>query len=145
MYCTGDRGRWGYSGQLDFLGRVDRQVKLRGFRIELGEVETALRAAPNVLAAAVVLKTTEPPALISYVEPASVESTLVLVHCRSRLPAYMVPARVVPMEALPRLPNGKLHLRSLEGMAQTAELASSGGGSEEEKARLAAVISRFDS
>ena len=59
-YRTGDKGRWNAKGQLEFLGRFDRQVKLRGFRIELGEVEAALMRTPGVKAAAVFLRKADP-------------------------------------------------------------------------------------
>ena len=131
MYRTGDRARWTFDGQLEFLGRIDRQVKLRGFRIELGEVESALRAAPGVVASAVVLRTSDPAALVGFVEPLDVDPLLARAHCRRSLPSYMVPALIYPLEELPRLPNGKIHLRSLATIA--------GGEAVAERMRAAAA------
>ncbi|WP_394833990.1 non-ribosomal peptide synthase/polyketide synthase [Pendulispora rubella] len=113
VYRTGDRCRRRLDGTLEFLGRLDDQVKLRGYRIELGEIETALRAAAGVTDAVAVLHGEgERRFLVAYVvggaEPEAMRRALARV-----LPAHMVPQVLVPLASLPRLPNGKLDRRAL--------------------------------
>jgi amino acid adenylation domain-containing protein len=118
MYRTGDRVRYLPEGNLEFLDRLDEQVKLRGFRIEVGEIEAALRSHPAVQSACVLLRTDEAGdrCLVAYFtavsgrdpgEPALRE------HLEARLPAYMVPARFVLLDALPLGPNGKVDRAAL--------------------------------
>jgi amino acid adenylation domain-containing protein/non-ribosomal peptide synthase protein (TIGR01720 family) len=131
LYRTGDLARWSRRGELEFLGRVDHQVKVRGFRIEPGEIETALRADPRVLAA-VVLALGEGAVdrrLVAYVvaeagrEPAERELREAL---RERLPEYMVPAAVVLLGSLPLTPNGKVDRRALP-LPETVRLETKAG------------------
>ncbi|WP_253910536.1 non-ribosomal peptide synthetase, partial [Pyxidicoccus fallax] len=113
LYRTGDRARWKAEGAVEFLGRMDGQVKVRGFRIELGEVEAALRDAKGVRDAAAVVREDTPGdrRLVGYVvlqpdaawAPDSLRETL-----KGRLPEYMVPSALVRLEALPLTPSGKL-------------------------------------
>lgn len=111
VYRTGDLVRWRAGGLLEFVGRSDDQVKLRGFRIEPGEVAAALLAQPDVTDAAVVLRADIPgdPRLVGYVTGASsLDGDRLRHELARRLPAYMVPSVVLPLEELPRTPNGKL-------------------------------------
>ncbi|MFE3558586.1 amino acid adenylation domain-containing protein, partial [Streptomyces sp. NPDC059193] len=114
LYRTGDLARHRPDGTLDFRGRADRQVKIRGFRIEPGEVEAALAALPGIAAAAVVVpEGTAQPLLAGYVVtdgplPADWRARLA-----ERLPYYMVPAAVIPVERMPSTPNGKIDRREL--------------------------------
>ena len=101
--------RWLPDGQLEYLGRIDRQVKINGVRIELGEVEAALAAAPGVsqaVAAAVILGGGK--RLVGYVVPGSVDVAGVLAHCQGTLLPTMVPSTVVALDAFPLLPSGKV-------------------------------------
>jgi amino acid adenylation domain-containing protein len=118
LYKTGDLARYRADGSIDYLGRIDGQIKLRGFRIELGEIEAALRLYPNVQASAVAAWTDEAShtQLVAYVvaaeEPAPVPAEL-RAMLQTRLPDYMLPAIFVLLYALPLTPNGKLDRRAL--------------------------------
>jgi amino acid adenylation domain-containing protein len=120
LYRTGDLARRGPTGELEFLGRLDHQVKVRGFRIELGEIESALGALPGVREAAALA--TGLPGELSLVafyvgdDSASPEPAL-RARLRQRLPDYMVPARLVRLGSLPRTPNGKLDRQALRAAA----------------------------
>jgi amino acid adenylation domain-containing protein len=120
LYRTGDLVRWRADGALEFLGRLDQQVKLRGFRIELGEIEAALLAQDPIAEAVVVLHQDDgEPRLIAYLvardrAPSSVELREQL---SVRLPSYMVPAAFVTLAALPMTANGKLDRRALPAPA----------------------------
>ncbi|MET0398037.1 MAG: AMP-binding protein, partial [Longimicrobiaceae bacterium] len=118
MYRTGDRARWTAGGELEYLGRADRQVKVRGFRIELGEVESALASHPAVRGAAVVLREDAGAErrLVGYWTCAAEEApeaAALRAHLRTMLPEYMVPAALVRLDALPLTPSGKLDRRAL--------------------------------
>jgi amino acid adenylation domain-containing protein len=118
VYRSGDRARHRRDGQLEFLGRIDHQVKVRGFRVELGEVEAALVAEPAVAQAVVELRPAPqgPPRLIAWAAPAEGASLAVpelRESLRRRLPDYMVPAAFVVLDALPRLASGKVDRRAL--------------------------------
>jgi amino acid adenylation domain-containing protein len=120
LYRTGDRARWTADGALEFLGRMDQQVKLRGFRVEPGEVEAALRALPHVLDAAVVV---HGEALAGYVAPragAALDSAGLRDALAQRLPPYLVPATITVLDALPVTPSGKVDRRALPQPAPVA-------------------------
>ncbi|MEO8153226.1 MAG: amino acid adenylation domain-containing protein [Rhizobacter sp.] len=114
MYRTGDLARQLADGRLEFLGRNDQQVKLRGHRIELGEVEAALAGHPQVKEAVLALHGQALVAYLVAVDEAALPDTAQLrQHLRHRLPDYMLPARVVALEALPRTRNGKIDRNAL--------------------------------
>ena len=114
MYRTGDLVWWGADGQLRYLGRADEQVKIRGYRIELGDVQAALGALQGVEQAVVIVREDRPgdKRLVGYATGTADLSTARAVLAE-RLPAYMVPAAVVAMNALPLTVNGKLDTRAL--------------------------------
>ncbi|HEY3570041.1 MAG TPA: amino acid adenylation domain-containing protein, partial [Thermoanaerobaculia bacterium] len=127
LYRTGDRVRQGPEGELDFLGRLDHQVKVRGFRIELGEVEAALARHPRVREA-VALADPERGRLVAYVVPAGDREGLpeeLRRALRQALPEPMVPSAWVLLDALPKSPNGKIDRRALPACEPAA--AESGG------------------
>ena len=105
MYRTGDLVRWGTDGQLQYLGRADEQVKIRGYRIELGEIQTVLAGLDGVDQAVVIARNDHPSTrLVGYVTETStgtVDPAAVSAQMAERLPAYMVPAAVVVLDALP--------------------------------------------
>ena len=117
LYKTGDQVRYSRDGKIEFLGRIDDQVKVRGYRIELGEIEAALTAHPMVREAALVVREDMPgdKRLIAYVvadkEPAT--SNELRTYLKQKLPDYMVPSTFVLLTALPLTPNGKLDRRAL--------------------------------
>jgi natural product biosynthesis luciferase-like monooxygenase protein len=117
MYRTGDRVRWRSDGRLEFLGRLDQQVKLNGYRIELGEIESQLVQHPDVREAAVLAREDRPgdARLVAYVVSKSgrVDVASLKAHLRGSLPDFMVPSHVVRLEALPMTPNGKVDRRAL--------------------------------
>jgi amino acid adenylation domain-containing protein len=117
LYRTGDRARFRTDGAIEFLGRIDHQVKLRGFRIELGEIETVLNRHPRVHAAVVVVREREgvEKQLLAYVVPGhgQLSSGDLRQFLKQSLPDYMVPTVFVMLEDLPLTPNGKVDRRHL--------------------------------
>jgi amino acid adenylation domain-containing protein len=130
LYKTGDLARYCSDGSIDFLGRLDQQVKLRGYRIELGEIETTLTEHPAVREAIVLAR--EDVAgdvhLTAYVSPHAQQRPTAAVlrsFLRSKLPAYMVPSSLVVLDALPLTPNNKVDRRALAKLGDVyTELAA---------------------
>ncbi|HVR99167.1 MAG TPA: amino acid adenylation domain-containing protein, partial [Thermoanaerobaculia bacterium] len=114
LYRTGDLVRWLPDGTVDFLGRIDHQVKVRGLRIELGEIESALVALPGIRQAVVVARESR---LIAYVVGSVVADEL-RKSLRERLPDYMVPAVFVALPALPLNASGKVDRKALPAPEQ---------------------------
>ncbi|MEU6903917.1 amino acid adenylation domain-containing protein [Streptomyces coeruleorubidus] len=111
LYRTGDLARRLADGAIECLGRIDSQVKVRGFRVEPGEVEHALTRHPAVRECAVVARAepaTGATQLVAYWTGTDATARELTEHLRRTLPAYMVPAFVLPVEGLPQTPNGKV-------------------------------------
>jgi amino acid adenylation domain-containing protein len=127
LYRSGDRVRRLPSGELEYLGRIDQQVKVRGFRIEPGEIEAVLRAHPALRDAVVLARPHGPegePRLVAWVvAPAAAPGELpaeLREWTRARLPGYMVPSAVVPLAGLPLTRNGKVDARALPDPPESA-------------------------
>jgi len=117
LYRTGDLVRWREDGEVEFLGRLDQQVKLRGFRIELGEIDAVLLGDDSVAEAVTVLQEDDgEPRLVAYVvarDDAAATPARLRSRLAARLPDYMLPAAFVRLTALPVTVNGKLDRRAL--------------------------------
>ena len=122
LYHTGDLVRWRADEQLEYLGRIDQQIKIRGFRVELGEIESMLRGQPGVRDVVVVLRDAESasPRIVAYVvgaaTPEQLRESLV------GLPAYMTPTAFVVLDELPLTRNGKIDTRALPAPQDRARL-----------------------
>ncbi len=118
LYRTGDLVRWREDGTLEYLGRVDLQVKLRGFRIELEEIEAVLAAHPDIAGAAAIVREDNPgdQRIVAYIVPAEgriIEVDALRRLCKAQLAPYMVPSTFVTLAEFPTTPNRKLDRRSL--------------------------------
>ncbi len=120
LYATGDLGYWRPDGNIEFCGRKDNQIKLRGFRIELDEIEAICRSHPDISDAVVLLRKDAPDnhRIVAFVrggerlpDPGQVRSYL-----QAKLPEYMVPAFIVPLESFPITANGKIDRSALKAM-----------------------------
>jgi acyl-coenzyme A synthetase/AMP-(fatty) acid ligase/aryl carrier-like protein len=130
VYRTGDVVRYRADGVLEYMGRLDRQVKVRGFRIELGEIESVLNQAAAVRESAVIVREDAPGdrRLIAYYAAADGHAPSAMdlrTHLSQTLPDYMVPSAFLKMDALPRTPNGKLDKRALPEPDLTVTRSSS--------------------
>ena len=127
MYRTGDLVRRDEQGAIQFIGRVDHQVKVRGYRIELGEIETHLGTHPSVAEAVVLVRQDEPNdvRIVAYVRPrgATISEEVLRAHVREKLPDYMMPSSFVPMKKFPLTPNAKVDRSQLPrpGTTRTPE------------------------
>ncbi|SFQ71862.1 amino acid adenylation domain-containing protein [Variovorax sp. OK605] len=122
LYRTGDLVRWSNQGQLEYLGRIDHQVKVRGFRIELGEIEAQLQAQPEVREAVVVAN--EGPAgarLVGYVSGQGIDTAVLRERLGEALPDYMVPSVLMALDALPLNANGKVDRKALPAPEFTSD------------------------
>jgi len=141
MYRTGDRARW-HAGALEFLGRADDQVKVRGYRVEPGEIAAVLRDHPGVAETVVVAREEVAgerylAAYVAAVPGRSPSAAELREHLSRRLPAWMIPAVFVALDALPRTPGGKVDRRALPAPDAAAQHAGDGfvaPGSETEMA-----------
>jgi acyl-coenzyme A synthetase/AMP-(fatty) acid ligase len=118
LYRTGDVARYRADAEIEYIGRIDNQVKVRGYRIELGEIEAALREHPEVRECAVMVREDQVgdkrlAAYLVFNAKGAVTSEELLKHLKKRLPEYMVPAIYVALERMPITPNGKLDRNTL--------------------------------
>lgn len=123
MYRTGDIARWLASGDIEYLGRVDGQVKIRGNRVEVGEVAAAVAALEGIADAAVTARTDDARGaylVAYYVATAAVPDAALRAHLAERLPAFMIPAYFVRLDALPLSPSGKLDRGALPAPSAAA-------------------------
>ncbi|UII31471.1 amino acid adenylation domain-containing protein [Fulvivirga ulvae] len=131
LYRTGDLCRRTENGEIEFLGRVDQQVKVRGFRIELEEVESALESMPGIAAAAAAAVDggVGQKMLTAYVvsEDAAIADEKVKAYLAQRLPKYMVPQVVINLNELPLLPNGKLDRNKLQAIKNNYQSQNAAG------------------
>ncbi len=144
LYRTGDLARWLPDGRLDLLGRIDEQVKIRGFRVEPGEIEAVLERAPGVRQAAVVtrdLASGDRRLAGCVVAAGQLDLEALRAHLAERLPAHMVPAELLALDALPLSPNGKVDRGALRILVATRATAGRGATppSGEAERRLAAI------
>ncbi len=123
MYKTGDLVRWNVSGELEFLGRTDNQVKIRGNRIECGEIEAVLAKLPQITQCAVTVQTRgNENYLAAYVcSEESLSLSAIKAELSKKLPQYMVPSVLMQLPALPLTPNGKLDRAALPQKEQAQE------------------------
>ncbi|BAY73751.1 amino acid adenylation domain protein [Nostoc linckia NIES-25] len=121
LYKTGDLARYLANGEIEYIGRIDHQVKVRGFRIELGEIEALLTQHSAVREAVVVVRkdSLDSERIVAYLVPES-QQTLTVSELRSflesKLPSYMMPTNFVILEALPLTPNGKVDRKALPAL-----------------------------
>ncbi|MFY7799940.1 MAG: alpha/beta fold hydrolase, partial [Dolichospermum sp.] len=116
IYKTGDLAKWQNDGNIEFLGRIDHQIKLRGFRIELGEIEAVLLKHPAIKEVIVNLhKTENNQQLVAYVtgEPIDDLSQKLKQHIKTHLPDYMIPSQIIRLDEFPLTPNGKIDRQAL--------------------------------
>ncbi|PSF28879.1 non-ribosomal peptide synthetase, partial [Aphanothece hegewaldii CCALA 016] len=125
LYKTGDLARYLSDGNIEYVGRIDNQIKLRGFRIELGEIEAILTQHPQISESLVIVSQTTPlkQKLIAYLvtKDSEIESASIRAWCNEKLPAYMIPAVYVILDAFPLTPNGKINRNALPIPNQSIE------------------------
>jgi surfactin family lipopeptide synthetase C len=129
LYRTGDRVRYLPDGTLEYLDRVDYQVKLRGFRIELGEIETTIAQHPAIQTAIVQCHNAEQAYLIAYIVPIADATEAITPQAlkqwlQQRLPNYMIPTIILALDALPLTPSGKVDRQSLPSPQLTSDQQS---------------------
>jgi natural product biosynthesis luciferase-like monooxygenase protein len=145
MYKTGDLARYGSDGTLEFIGRVDNQVKIRGNRIELGEIETRLSTLSGVRDAVVIVREDKPgdSRIVAYLRtsvPVTIEA--VREHLADDLPEYMMPSHVVTLDAFPLTPNAKVDRAKLP-KPKEEEIAPSIGAEEAHDAVQRTIADAF--
>jgi amino acid adenylation domain-containing protein/non-ribosomal peptide synthase protein (TIGR01720 family) len=138
LYRTGDLARWRADGAVEYLGRLDHQIKLRGLRVEIGEIESALLDHPSVSEAVVVaLQLATGMQLVGYLVAEAFDEEQLRTRLKHRLPDYMVPAHLVTLDKFPLSANGKLDRKALpEPQLQQRAFEAPSEGVESELAEL---------
>jgi len=118
LYRAGDLARYRADGNIEYLGRLDNQVKVRGFRIELGEIESVIAEQDSITHACVVVREVKigDPRIYAYIVPAPgkrITPTEIRKKIRQKLPDYMIPQYFIEMDQLPLMPNGKIDKKAL--------------------------------
>ncbi len=144
MYRTGDRGRLvDAEGVLEFLGRLDRQVKIRGVRVEPGEVEQALRSMPGIVEAVVTVSARgDENALVAYVvlrPGVEVDMAQLTARLKEQLPGPFIPQWILPLESIPRTRNGKVDHQRLPAAPARVDAGPRGAAQTPAEARVAAI------
>ncbi|MEO0947266.1 MAG: amino acid adenylation domain-containing protein, partial [Cyanobacteria bacterium J06641_5] len=148
LYRTGDLARYRANGEIEFLGRIDNQVKLRGFRIELGEIEARLQEHSQIEQAVALVREDRPgdKRLVTYLITVAGAQLPAIAELRqflsARLPDYMLPSAFVPLEHLPITPNGKIDRKALP-VPSGAELTASQPYVAPETERQQAIAAQF--
>ncbi len=121
IYKTGDLARYLPNGEIEYLGRIDYQVKLRGFRIELGEIEAVIEQHPTVRQCVVITREDVPgnQCLVAYLVGEKTATNKLRQYLRQKLPEYMIPSAFVILDSLPLTPNGKVNRRALPAPENT--------------------------
>lgn len=129
IYKTGDRARWYNDGNMEFLGRVDHQIKLRGFRVELGEIESQMLKYPGIDHAVIIVKNIQKDKrLFAYYTASKEISPLeVKTHLKDRLPAYMIPAQLLQIDTIPITAIGKVDREALVAIDAPLDVEASPG------------------
>ncbi len=125
MYKTGDLARWLPDGNVEFLGRLDSQVKIRGFRVELEEIEMVLKECTGVQRCVVqaVADQAGRPQLVAYVvHDLDFDQSATIAYLKAKLPAYMIPSFFIPMDQLPKTPNGKIDKAALPPISSSPSM-----------------------
>ena len=116
MYRTGDRGRW-YNGYVEFLGRLDNQVKIHGIRIELEEIERQLVAYGSISQSIIITVGNAHKKLVAYYTSVSIiDSSLIIDYLSAKLPKIMIPSEFIFIESFPTTQNGKIDRKGLENL-----------------------------
>ena len=139
LYRTGDLARWLPDGVIEYLGRIDHQVKIRGVRIELGEIEAVLAEDPAVRDCVVEVRENR---LVAYVVPTAIEGfdeASLLGALRGKLPAAMVPSVMIILDQLPLNPNGKVDRGALPAVSSVVGAAAGGADLPRDRVELELV------
>ncbi len=122
LYRSGDRVRWREDGVLEFLGRIDQQIKLRGYRIEPGEIEAVLQEDEAIRQSLVMVREDRPgdKRLVAYLVGQGIDAEAQRARLKGRLPDYMIPGALVVLDGLPLTPNGKVDRKALPALEQDA-------------------------
>lgn len=143
LYRSGDLARWLPDGEIEFLGRIDHQVKVRGFRIEPDEIAANLAEHPQVKNAVVAVREDNPgePWIVAYVVLASPETKTddLRLYLREKLPEYMHPSHIIPLAEFPLLPNGKIDRKALPSPDSVRKGAGGKGAIPRDNLELALV------